>query len=51
MGRTNIMMRSSVHWLLCLLFILGLTACLKAELPPYGADRNAAYIVRSGDTL
>ncbi len=51
MERAVIMMRRPVRWLLCLLFMLSLAACLKAELPRYGVDRNAAYIVRPGDTL
>ena len=38
-------------WPVLFLLAMGLTGCLKAELPRYGVDRNAVYTVRSGDSL
>lgn len=35
----------------CVLLLLNLAACVKTEIPGYGADRPAIYMVQRGDTL
>ena len=52
-GRTNKSLTTIRRFALpvLLLLVMGLTGCLKAELPRYGVDRNAVYTVRSGDSL